>query len=176
MVRHAESRPLASSAPVELTELGSEPGAFVVYAWRNLAFVVWTGPATSANVGVLDQISARYRDQHPEGTSGVHIVRGGIPLPSTEAREALVRLSNDYAASLAAVGVVIGGSGFWASTMRSVVTALRVLGSRTFEMRIHGKVDEIVDWLPAVHEKRTGVKLEPGELLQALRKAASVAE
>lgn len=175
MGRRAESRPLGEAVAVELTELGGEPGALVVSGWRNLSFVVWIGPASAGNVAVLDQISMRVRDQHPQGTSAVHIVRGGIPLPSAEAREALVRMTNEYASSLAAVGVVIGGSGFWASTMRSVVTALRVLGSRAFEMRIHGTVEEIVEWLPAVHLKRTGVKLEPGELLQALRKAASIA-
>ena len=176
MAQRAESKPLAAAMSVELVHLGGEAGHMNVYGWRNMTFVVWTGSASAENVGLLDEISAKVRDQHPEGLSGVHIVRGGTPLPSSQAREALVRLANAYANDLAAVGVVIGGSGFWASTMRSVVTAMRVLASRAYEMRIHGTVDEIVDWLPAVHAKRTGVTLDPAELLQALRHAAELAQ
>jgi hypothetical protein len=158
---------------VELSVLGVEPGAFTVYGWHNMTFVVWSGAATAASVAHLDRLTALTRERHPQGLSAVHIVRGQVALPSTEARQGLVRLTNDYGDWLAAVAVVIGGSGFWASTMRSVVTAMRMLGSRAFEMRIHGTVDEVVEWLPAVHFKKSGVQVDGAELLIALRQAES---
>jgi hypothetical protein len=164
---------LSAPVHVELSVLGVEPGAFTVYGWQNMTFVVWSGPATTASVAHLDRLTVQTRERYPQGSSAVHIVRGQTPLPSTEARQGLVRLTNEYGDWLAAVAVVIGGSGFWASTMRSVVTAMRMLGSREFEMRIHGSVDEVVEWLPVVHFKRSGVQVDGAELLAALRQAES---
>jgi hypothetical protein len=171
MARLADSRPLTAPVVVTLETLGAEPGSLLVRGWQNVSIAVWSGPASAANVSLLDQISGRFKERHPEGMSAVHIVHGQTPLPSSEAREGLVRVSNAYADCLGGVAVVIGGTGFWASTMRSVVTAMRVLSSRAFEMRIHGTVEEVIEWLPAVHHKRTGVKLEASELLAALRQA-----
>jgi hypothetical protein len=164
---------LSGPVQVELSVLGVEPGAFTVYAWLNMTFVVWSGPASAASVAHLDRLTVQSREKYPRGGSAVHIVRGQVALPSTEARQGFVRLTNDYGDWLAGVAVVIGGSGFWASTMRSVVTAMRMLGSRAFEMRIHGTVDEVVEWLPAVHFKKSGVQVGSAELLTALRQAES---
>jgi hypothetical protein len=166
---------LAESAPIELSLLGSEPGCLAVYGWQNLSFVVWLGPANIESVARLDQISLALRERYPQGVSGVHIVVSGqTQLPTAEARAALVRMTNDYGTWLCAIAVVIRGGGFWASAMRSVVTAMRVLGSRAFEMRIHGSIEEVVEWLPERHFKRTGVQITRVELLQVLRQVERV--
>jgi hypothetical protein len=152
------------------------PGCLAVYGLQNLSFVIWLGPANVESVARLEQITAVLRERHPEGASGIHIVvPGQTQLPTAEARAGLVRMTNEYASWLGGVAVVIGGGGFWASAMRSVVTAMRVLGSRAFEMRIHGTIEEAVEWLPAAHFKRTGVKIERDQLLRAARQAEQTA-
>ena len=44
-----------------------------------------------------------------------------------------------------AVAVVIGGSGFLASAVRSFLTGLRLVSPRTFDFRLHGKTSEILE-------------------------------
>jgi hypothetical protein len=73
------------------------------------------------------------------------------------------------------MGIVLDGAGFWASTLRSVITAMRLASKSAFEMRIHAEVEEVVAWLPAAHEKRNGVVLDPARLLEILRQANTAA-
>jgi hypothetical protein len=157
----------------QLVVIDSEPGAFTFFSWKNMSVIVWTGQVTLAGVERLERISELMRKRFPGGVSATHIVCGDTKLPHTETRMALARQSKEYGGWLKAVAVVIGGSGFWASTMRSVVTAIGMLGSRAYEMRIHGSIEDVVQWLPAVHLKRTGVRVEPEQLLSILRRTES---
>jgi hypothetical protein len=38
-------------------------------------------------------------------------------------------------------------------------------------MRTHSDLEDIVEWLPAAHGQRTGVFLDPAELLAAMNQA-----
>ncbi|MET0342218.1 MAG: hypothetical protein ABW252_14535 [Polyangiales bacterium] len=76
-----------------------------------------------------------------------------------------------YEPFIACVGVVLLGSGFWASAMRNMVIGLWLLVRTPFEYRMHGRVEELFEWLPAAHETRTGVVITPTEL-SALRSEA----
>jgi hypothetical protein len=154
-----------------LVVVDSEPGAFTFFGWKNMSVIVWSGQVTLASVERLERTSRLMRKRFPGGVSTMHIVRGDITLPDAETRGALVRQSKENGDWLTAVAVVIGGTGFWASTMRSVVTAIGMLGSRAYEMRIHGSIEEVVRWLPAVHLKRTGVQVDPEQLLSILRRS-----
>jgi hypothetical protein len=72
------------------------------------------------------------------------------------------------AEQVACIAVVAGGTGFWASAFRSFVTGLRWLAPRSFEIRLHGTIEEVARWLPAEHLKLTGVKLDPMRLQRLL--------
>ncbi|HEY2733959.1 MAG TPA: hypothetical protein VGI70_08240 [Polyangiales bacterium] len=137
-----------SASQDELKLIDADPGRVAFYASQNVTVTVWCGATDISLVERLRVVSKRVREQYPQGGSAIHIVRAGVPLPGSDVREQLVKLSNEDALWLAAVGVVIGGSGFWASTMRSVITALRVVASREYEMRIHGSLEEVIGWLP----------------------------
>jgi len=91
-------------------------------------------------------------------------------LPSTEVRESLTRINLDYEDLVKAVAIVICGSGFRASAMRGLLTAmnLRVLRPRTIEMRTHADLDAVVAWLPAEHRRRIGEAVAPEELRSVL--------
>jgi hypothetical protein len=161
--------PFAESAPVDLSLMVAVSGACTIYGWRNMTIVVWSGQATGASVAQLDRVSVLCRKRDPHGHSVVHIVHEPTQLPSAEARAGLAQMMSDNADVLSAMAIVVGGSGFWATAMRSVVTAMRMVGSRAFELRINGSIQEVVDWLPATHFARTGVKIGRDELLHALQ-------
>jgi hypothetical protein len=164
-----------TTADDELLVLDVEPGAFGFFAWKNLTIVVWTGPATPLHVARLKTASDGVRGRYPKGGSSIHIVHPSSKLPDAQARESLVRLQDEYSDWLAGVGIVVGGGGFWASTLRSVITAMRLASKRAFEMRIHAEVEEVIAWLPAAHEKRNGVVLDPVRLLEIVRQANTAA-
>jgi hypothetical protein len=155
----------------ELTVAAVEPGACTIYGWQNMTIIAWCGQATGASVARLAQISMHCRTRDSHGHSVVHIVREPTQLPDFEARASLLRMMNENAGVLAAMAIVVGGSGFWATAMRSVVTAMRMVGSRAFELRINGTIQEASEWIPAVHLKRTGVAIERDDLLQVLQEA-----
>jgi hypothetical protein len=162
-----------TTADDELVVLDTEPGAFGFFAWKNVTIIVWMGPGSTAYVARLALASEGVRERFPKGGSSVHIVLPSAKLPDNPTRDSLVRLQDEYGDWLAGLGIVIGGSGFWASTMRSVITAMRLATKRAFELRIQGSVEEIAAWLPAIHEKRNGVVLDPARLLEMLRQANS---
>ena len=153
----------------EPTLIDVEPGAFRFYKWKNLLLVMWLGESGVSAIQRLGQAVVALQQEHPAGTSAVHFLNTNVKLPDAETRSALVQLSDQHAERLGAVAVVLAGSGFWASTMRSVVTAMRVLTARAYEMRIHGQLEEVADWLPAEHAKRTGVTIDREALLHVLK-------
>jgi hypothetical protein len=155
----------------ELLVLDTEPGSFAFYAWQNVTICVWISVTSQAHVARLVQVTRPIRERYPAGGSSVHIVRGAVKLPDSATRASLSGLQQLDGDWLAGVAVVLDGNGFWASTMRSVITAMRVVSTRAFELRMSGSIEEVVEWLPAVHLKRSSVALDPAQLLEILRKA-----
>jgi hypothetical protein len=157
------------STPTESpTLLDAEPGRFSFWALHNITIAVWHDQPTRDAVLRLQQAAEARAKLHPEGVSDVHVVVGPIALPDDHTRQALIRISKLAVPYLAAVGVIVGGSGFWASTMRSLITGIRVLLPGTFEFGLFGTTEELVRWLPGVHAKRTGLQLDAAVLKRAL--------
>lgn len=153
-----------------LRVLDQEPGQFAFLAWKNITIVVWTGLPDAAAVRRLAAVGETRMREHSV-LSDVHLVTGHIGLPDAETRTALVSESRRATGNLAAVGVVLGGSGFWASAIRGFVTSVHVLLSAPFEFKIVSQVDELVQWLPDVHARRSGVQVSAEELRCVLRSA-----
>ncbi|MET0386370.1 MAG: hypothetical protein ABW321_10450 [Polyangiales bacterium] len=153
------------------TLLDADPGVVSVIGYENINIVVWRAQPTPEAVELVQRVAQRRRRQHPNGISAVHLVKGEITLPDAPTREAFVRLMKGADGSVHCVAVVVAGSGFWASSARSLITGMRVLARGGFDMGLHGDVDEVVKWLPAKHEARTGVHIDPGQLAAVLRSA-----
>jgi hypothetical protein len=108
---------------------------------------------------------------HRNGFSNIHLVAGGLSVPTSEARSGFIELMKDFAEQLACIGVVVGGSGFGASALRSFITGMRVVSPWSFDFRIYGTIEEIGKWLPASHHARTSVALDAAALVQMLGQA-----
>lgn len=165
--------------PVELLETGAFPGIYTSYAWKNLIVTLWYAAATPESLPVFERGCKRVCAEHPEGFSSVHLmVPGGTQMPSAQVRAELARILRDCVPQVAAASIVIPGTGFWASALRSMVTALTLLLPREFELKICGELGEVAQWLAPRHTAATPVSLEPAEILQALtlaRRAAAAA-
>jgi hypothetical protein len=147
-----------------------EPRIYYYSAWQNLTLAVWVGQATGPSVRSLGDISREMVRRHPEGHSSVVFILDKIPAPTPEAREILDKVFHSRN-DLSCVSVVIEGSGFWASGMRSLMgnTHRASAGATTTVLRLNTDIDDVVEWMPSEHLRRTGVELDPNEFRAALR-------
>ena len=153
----------------EITIHDTEPGSFYIASWRNVLMVRWESAADGSAVERLAKVSTALAAADPQSRrSNVHIITesGGLPTPT--ARAGFIALMKEHADRLACVAIVVGGTGFWASALRSALTGMRLLAPRSFNYRLHGSVDEVVKWLPAEHHTRTGEQLDSRRLGQVL--------
>jgi hypothetical protein len=160
---------VAPAEPV-FTVAAERPAEMLMAAYKNVNVIVWYASASAEAIEMLDEATvARVRDW-PGGISAIHVVLPSSGLPSAEARDALVRSGKRWGDNLACVGVVIERKGFWASAMRGAITGIQMLAPRTFLSQVHDSLEQVAEWLPAHHLKRTGVQLEAAELLAVLRR------
>jgi hypothetical protein len=150
--------------------IGEYPGVLVVSAWKNVGICTWVSGAVGPAVDTLSAAMPRVMTSERRG-SWIHLIRDKAALPDAAARSGFVRMMAEREAELGCVAVVVGGTGFWASAMRNAVIGLRVFAPRKFELRLHGAIDEVIEWLPAAHEKATGVHLSPATLQRLLFEA-----
>jgi hypothetical protein len=149
----------------------AQPGQYAFFSWHNVIILVWPNSATGASVERLGNHYRAMLKRDPKPQSHIHVVKAGAGLPTGEARAGFVKLMHEFENDLAAVGVCLLGSGFWASAIQGAVTGMRMLAPRSFEMHIHNDFESLVQWLPAEHLLRTGVALGPDHLLAALNTA-----
>jgi hypothetical protein len=163
---------LPSARPVEgFIVLDSDPEAFVFGAWKNVLVVVWKSQATAKSVERLSKATDVMAARWPGCRSNVHVIQDGAALPTSEARAGFVTLMKRNRESLACVAIVIAGNGFWSGALRSAMTGLGMLAPRSFAFRVVGSSEEAVQWLPAAHESKTGVSLDPRRLKAVLGEA-----
>lgn len=139
--------------------------------WHNVLVIVWSAPATGAIVAHLAKVTQTLKSPYGERWTHIHIIREGSGLPTAEASKGFVQIMRQHEQRLANVAVMVGGGGFWASTMRSMITSMRLLSPRSFDLRLHGTVAELVAWLPEAHAERTGVEIEREQLRTLLDEA-----
>ena len=169
MNRRSEGAEVELSVPLRL--LDSEAGHFSFFVWQNVTIVAWASAATGSVVQRIDAASAPLLKEHREGISTIHLVKEGAGMPTAEAREGFLQSMKVNAKSLQCVSVVMLGGGFWASTLQSIVTGMRMLAPNSFVLRVDNGFDSCVHWLPPEHLRRTGVALRPDELKAAMTEA-----
>jgi hypothetical protein len=141
-----------------------EPGQFYVGHFRNLSLVVWAGGADGAAVQRVRGVSQLLASKYPDGHSNISFVMNGVPPPSEEARIAFNYIFDGRVSDLRCMAVILEGEGFWASALRSTVTALRNAATTTFAVRLFSAIEPAADWLPAEHLTGTGVTVSTAEL------------
>lgn len=164
----------ASKRPLDVDTLLEVEG-LALHGWRNVQIASWTTQGTIALVEQLAEHSKRFHHKHPEGVSVVHLISKGPALPDAPTRERLKTLMEGNSKTLGCVAIVLDGRGFWASAVRSFLVGLRLVSPRTVNMQVFSTSEEVAAWLPEMHLQRTGVKIEPPDLLEAIQKVRGAA-
>ena len=136
-------------------------------SWKNIFVSIWLEQATILAVermvaafAAMPRIAAKRSD--------IYIITDGARLPEASVRSYFIDTIQASEHELASVAVVVEGSGFWASAVRSFVTGLHWLAPRSFDFRLHGATAEVIDRLPEVHEQLTGVRIDGNRLNRIL--------
>ena len=159
----------ACAAGTGVSVLDVESGRFEFAFWKNITILAWSAQAEADAISRLERALERVVRAHSYGRSLVSIVAGGLPPPTEAARSGIAALMTRNSPSLACLGVVVQGAGFEASAQRSMHTGIRLSSTRAYEMGLFGTVEQLVGWLPPIHESRTRVKVDPEEFAAAIK-------
>jgi hypothetical protein len=145
-----------------------EPGTCRIAGLHNVMIVSWMSRATGAAATRLANATQRMVAGYPRGMSAIHLIANKVGVPTPDGRAGLLKIMSEQSKSLGCVAVVVGGTGFWASTMRSFITGMRFLTPRNFDLRLHGSSMEVLEWFPQRHETTTGVSINAATLARVL--------
>jgi hypothetical protein len=161
----------------EVTMLAHVRGHYVMARWRNVIVVYWLGQGTVKAVQNVDALLAEFGGATARKLSCVHLIKDGAGVPDHDTRLAVRALHDRHAQRLACLGIVPMGEGFWASSLKRVFTALRIVGgTRTSLMRFARTTTELAAWLPREHAARTGVQLDEQQLAAVLESVLDVGD
>jgi hypothetical protein len=148
-----------------------EPGHFCCSVWQNVSILIWADRATKEALGRIQRVTKRMIEGYPNGHSNVAFVLDGVKPPTPEAREIFTRLYNERVSHLKCLAVILEGTGFWASTLRSSVTNMQLEARRTTAIGQYTSIEELATWMAPIHAERTGVTITALQLRVALRAA-----
>lgn len=148
-------------------ELVTQPGVCAYDGWMNVSIGVWVGQATLPVIRRVLRMSSEQVQRFPEGRSSVIFILDQLQAPTPEAQEEMKKFYGTE--GFACFAIVVEGTGFWASGMRSMANnnAQRTASSGVVQ-RVSTTIDEVVSWLPALHLARTGVTLPLDEFRRNL--------
>ena len=133
---------------------------------RNMTFCAWNAPPQAEHVQAFVTLAEQLSQTYPLN-SNVSLVMRDADLPGAEARKALEHLTSEYAKVIHSVALVIDGSGFRASIIRSFLTGLHLLRGNGYRCKTFGKPAEANPWLLPPHNADTGVILTEREMQEA---------
>jgi hypothetical protein len=143
--------------------------------YRNIAIGVWVAQANEAGAEAALRVSKEMASRFPDGHSSVAFLLDGLPGPLPEAMPALTKLFARRS-DLACTAIILEGSGFWASGLRSMINNSRREGGGEVPLKIASAIDQVVDWLSEHHQKQTGIAVAVPDLQAALAFARQLGE
>lgn len=165
-------RPISLAPPAPVA--ADAPGINIVYAVRgcvighirNMTICAWNAAPEAQHVEAFMALAAEITQTYPL-CSNISLVMRDADLPEAEARVALERLTSEYARFIHSVALVIDGSGFRASIIRSFLTGLHLLRGNGYRCKTFGKPTEANPWLLPPHNADTGITLTEREMQEA---------
>jgi hypothetical protein len=162
------SRVASSLRPSRATLLDIDEGRFRYSVWSNISVGVWADQATLEAAQRVIRVSKWMAERFPGGHSNIVFVLDGAPAPTAEANQVFAKVYDDKFSDLACMGIIIEGTGFWASGMRSLITSQRLHTPGKVRVRVSETVDDLLEWFMPEHTARTGEKLAAQDVRSAL--------
>jgi hypothetical protein len=151
----------ARAGAAAAVRLVSEDAHHLTFTWGPLLGTLWKRETHVTAVEALKTILRSLAATVPNKKVGVlTIVAADAPLPSAEARSALVELFHDSAEAVVCSAVVFEGSGFRASAVRSVATGLALLARQPFPHRIFANTRTAFNWTETEMLREVGMPID----------------
>jgi hypothetical protein len=150
--------PPINSSPVVVV-----PGVLHYNSWKNVSIGVWVGQATLTAVESLISFGRQIVQLYPGGHSSVVFILDKVAAPTPDAREVFSQFFSARS-TLQCNAVILEGSGFWASGLRSMIANTHRSATGSVKLRVGTSVDEVLEWFPEEHARLTGIELDRSEL------------
>jgi hypothetical protein len=157
----------------ELILLDSDSDSYAFYTWQNIMIACWSKRATGPAIKKIARLREAMSVQYPEGASVIYLIADQAGLPTAEAREGVRELMDRFSEQRACLALVVFGEGFWPGAMRAAIAGVRLVARSKFPMKVCGRVEDVVEWLPERHVRHTGRRIVPSELLNVLQRLAA---
>lgn len=171
--RPAEALASAAGSDAPVMRLSVKPGEYGFYRWQHVAMNLWASQPTESAIEVLRELTERSVSDCPRGIASIHWLEEGVSLPTPEARVALSELAKRYETHVLCVGVLLSGSGFWASATRSALTGIMLLAPRTFYLRFFSQPHELTSYIVRELDRRGREVVDGARLVSVLEEALS---
>lgn len=151
----------AISRDEELWILGEAPG-YCVAIFRNVLIMLIAGEIDRSFLRLSLLGHHKVVEYDPEGYGLVTIVASGSRLPDSELRTEASELRKKTQHLLRAQGIVIGGEGFFASTMRAVLTGIFAMAQSRVPTKMVGEIQEACQFV----SEKIGLDAETAKALE----------
>ena len=169
--------PSVAQAPLidSLTVMRGVPGRCHFNAYKNVSIAVWVGQGNLDAIQLAAEVGREMAARHPRGHSSVHFILDGLPGPTPDAQP-LFNKAVGARTDLACLAVILEGSGFWASGLRSLINNTHREENGASALRIATAIEPLMGWFSEQHLRRTGVELSALQLRDVLSHARQVGE
>jgi hypothetical protein len=131
---------------MHIEEIGDDP-TYVVARCDNVLVNIWRDTLTLESLERSQELGRRLDKEYPDGIGVMTVVPYGIPLPDARVRDAAAELMKEADRWVRARAMVLEGDGFWASTARSMYTALKIFTKTPCPQKTFGDSFEACRWI-----------------------------
>jgi len=116
-------------------------------AYGNCVINTWSNAVRSEHLAVFDLTVGKVAECYPDGLVFFVVIEQGAPLLDAEQRKEIEAVYARWAPQMRAVAQVVEGGNLWSVTIRSLMTAIRLVQRRPYPTRVFTEVEEGAEWL-----------------------------
>lgn len=168
----------ASTRASDVSPILLDGGAPTATIWRyhHVLIVLWSGVPIQEDVARLRRAVTQLKRAGVVPITVLQVLQPDSPMPSAPVRKGLVSTWGTLEeGQLAAMSLVLGGRGFWASAARAAINGMILVAQRSIPVRVDGSLTDALDWLPDRYRDGTGRTIRKSELWSAVQRASELA-
>ena len=119
---------------------------YAVSAWENVLVAYFPDRVTVPALAAVHGANLALLRDFPEGTATLAIVRGGMPMPRSDARAYAAKIGREASARLRGECIVIDGHPLWARTARTVLYTIGLVSTSLHPRGVFDAVDPACRW------------------------------
>jgi hypothetical protein len=112
----------------------------------NAILSTWEGPPRKEHLDLFDQFMRELSARFVEGVAMFVVLEPGAMMTDAKDRRETEAAYTRWAGSLRAVAQVVEGGNLWASTARSIMTAIRLVDRKPYPIKVFSDIGEAARW------------------------------